>query len=88
MNTNHLSGKTAKRMTKATIEKNDEQAGNFYNPLYASLVTTSKKLADRVYLVTFPKETLENWVDLLQKDGINSKQIVLDQIKNILKGTE
>jgi hypothetical protein len=68
MNTNHLSGKTAKRMTKATIE-----------------VSTQ---LDSVYLVTFPKETLENWVDLLQKDGINSKQIVLDQIKNILKGTE
>ena len=68
MNTNHLSGKTAKRMTKATIE-------------------VCKQLGS-VYLVTFPKETLKNWVDLLQKDGINSKQIVLDQIKNILKGTE
>ena len=68
MNTNHLSGKTAKRMTKATIETFIGNRGNC--------------------LISLPLMKLYEWVALLQKDGINSKQIVLDQIKNILKGTE
>ena len=68
MNTNHLSGKTAKRMTKATIETFIGNRGNC--------------------LISLPSTQLYEWIGLLQKDGINSKQIVLDQIKNILKGTE
>ncbi len=68
MNTNHLSGKTAKRMTKATIETFIGDRGNC--------------------LISLPLMKLYEWVGLLQKDGINSKQTVLDQIKNILKGTE
>ena len=68
MNTNHLSGKTAKRMTKATMETFIGNRGNC--------------------LISLPLMKLYEWVALLQKDGINSKQIVLDQIKNVLKGTE
>ena len=68
MNSNHLSGKTAKRMTKATIETFIGNRGNC--------------------LISLPLMKLYEWIALLQKDGINSKQIVLDQIKNILKGTE
>ena len=68
MNTNHLSGKTAKRMTKATIETFIGNRGNC--------------------LISLPLMKLYEWIALLQKDGINSKQIILDQIKNILKGTE
>ena len=68
MNTNHLSGKTAKRMTKATIETFIGNRGNC--------------------LISLPLTQLYEWIGLLEKDGINSKQIVLDQIKNILKGME
>ena len=68
MNTNHLSGKTAKRMTKATIETFIGYRCNC--------------------LISLPLSQLYEWIGLLQKDGINSKQIVLDQIKDILKGTE
>ena len=39
-------------------------------------------------LISLPLTQLYEWIGLLQKDGINSKQTVLDQIKNILKGTE
>lgn len=32
-----------------------------------------------------PKRTLEEWIDLLSKDGINSKELVKKKIEEVIK---
>ncbi len=61
MNTNHLSGKTAKRMTKATMETFIGNRGNC--------------------LISLPLTQLYEWIELLKKEGINSKEIVLEEME-------